>query len=378
MEKYKVTRLLNQRLAPVNDTADKSTVITTVNKGFIFESTGSTVNNLGVWYRDKNNFWYWGAGVEKIAGNTVDKTSEHTFPLQVDNLLFTKLQIDKIWNEGEFGELANVAILDSGISYKIADLTGALGHNIEEGFLNAGKRFKNFLSDNDPINDNNGHGSHCAGLIASRNTIHTVGIAKKCNLYAGKITDIDINPSIDTIIKGIRWAAGLEIDSPQDIDIISMSCGSLISHPDLEATINEAIKIGKILIFSIGNKPSPMSKPTGGTYPALCEGTISVGAVDMDNNFQAFSYINPNLTVCAPGLNILSYGKDGNIMSLSGTSQSTAICAGVAALLVSKLKKRNEVNIPEKVMAAIMGSPQRTIDGFTYRYLQPYDLYKSI
>jgi subtilisin family serine protease len=325
---------------------------------------GENINGINTWYYLTNTNgvrqYYWGGGV------------------QVFDDLISVLSIEKIWNQGEMGDLATVAVLDSGIAVACTDLTDAIASGIIGGFKNADRRMKNFLPDSKTIDDDLGHGSHCSGLIASRNKLQRIGIAKQCKLYIGKITDSGNSPSVANMIKGIRWAAGLDDDAPQDIDIISMSAGSLLNIPDMQPTIDAAISRGKILIFSIGNR-DPDSLPEGGNYPALCSGAISVGAVDQQNAFQSFSYQSPNLTIAAPGSKINSYWINGQFHIESGTSQSTAVCAGVVALLVSKLKKKGEPNVQKKIMELLLKSDLKNgTDGFQYRYIDALKLFNLV
>src|SRR4030095_1354765 len=333
-----VKRLNKRRQIPVHF-PDRANIIGEVFEGFVFE--GEEVEavpnpDLGKWYKDRDGSFYWGGGLEKVITLRVQDI-ETTVEVRIDNVLFSKLQIDLIWRDGETGEMATVAVLDSGIALNCPDLTTAIGMGVNGGFTNASHRMKNFVVESASMDDDKGHGSHCAGLIASRNLHHAVGIAKGCRLYVGKITDLMHNPSIDSMLKGIRWAAGLESDSPTDIDIISMSCGNLLNIPDMRPTIDEALAKGKILVFSIGNR-DPESLPSGGNFPALFNEVISVGAVDFDNQFERYSYQSPNLTIACPGTGIVSYWIGGNTRFETGTSQSAAVCAGVIALLVSKLK----------------------------------------
>ncbi len=334
-----------------------------------------------IWFKDQFNRFYFGAGLTVIEDDQLPApppvVHEVTLPNRVANALISKLGIDAIWADGERGELATVAILDSGIALDCTDLTEAVLNGLP-GPDSIGQRMKNFVAQSTTMDDNFGHGSHCAGLIASRNKKNVVGMAPACTLYVGKISDATHTPSVPNMIAGIRWAAGLENGSPQDIDIIAMSNGSLLNMPDMQPTINEALAKGKILIFSIGNRAAGLP-PEGGTFPASCEGVISVGAVDFDNGFLDFTFQFENLTVCCPGINIFSYWIGGEIHEEKGTSQAAAICAGVAALLVSKLKKRNQANIPARVKELLLSSATKiTSNNYTYRFINPVQLYESI
>jgi subtilisin family serine protease len=368
-----IASVANLRLAPVEDLKNKGNVIGKLVNGAPFESVNETTNKLGPWFQDVNGHWVWGGGLGIVTAAPSAPTlkPEVTIAVKIENSLLTRLQIDQIWNAGETGDKAVVAILDSGIALNCSDLTDAVA-------LNDTSRMKNFVAGSNTMDDDKGHGSHCAGILASRNNLHAVGIAKGCKLYVGKITDSHNSPSVTNMIKGLRWAGGLEIDSPNDVDIISMSNGSLLNTPDMQPTIAEILAKGKIVVCSIGNR-GPQSLPSGGTFPAMINGVISVGAVDLDNAFQDFSYEFNNLTISCPGVNIFSYWINGDTHIETGTSQSTAVCAGIIALLVSKLKRVGESNIQSKIFNLLLNSNFKVNnDGFQYRFIEPIKLFNSI
>lgn len=376
----KAKKLNKRRIIPTF-LPDPDNIVGVVKQDFIFEGeqvpTSELPNpGLGTWYKDRDAHFYWGGAVMEIAPSSPQE-SHTSVVVRIDNPLFSKLQIDRIWSDGETGDLATVAVLDSGFASRCSDLVDALANGVPGGITNASHRMKNFVPGSTTMEDDQGHGSHCAGLIASRNIQHAVGIAPGCKLYVGKITDSLHNPSGDTMLKAIRWAAGLESDSPQDVDIISMSCGSLLNIPDMKPTIDLALSKGKILVFSIGNR-DPESLPLGGNFPALFDNVVSVGSASFDNEFEAYSYQSPNLTIACPGTNVVSYWTGGNTRFETGTSQSAAICSGVIALLVSKLKKKGVGNIQKTVRDLLLTSSTKTTNGFVFRILEPMKLYDSI
>ncbi|WP_243348684.1 S8 family peptidase [Parabacteroides sp. FAFU027] len=338
---------------------------------------GDKYEGIDTWYRDEAGNYYWSGGVENLIEKTKEVQPKIAGEYKNIKTIPYLLQIDKIWDKKEFGENASIAILDSGIALNCPDLLGAISSDIIGGNLNSKLRARNFVPNSISIDDDLGHGSHCAGLIASRNKENPIGIAPKSNLYVGKISDRNNSPSVNSMINGIAWAAGLVQGSPQNIDIISISNGSLLNIPDMIPIVNQALQKGKILVCSIGNRN--LNGPIiGGYFPAIIDGVISVGAVDFNNVFQEFSYRNPKLTITCPGTNVLSYWINGDLNIESGTSQSTAICSGILALLVSKLKKEGEKNISAKINNALINSPLCYNDGYQYRIINPYILYQSI
>jgi subtilisin family serine protease len=343
--------------------------------------TGENINGHNdQWFFDGGNNYYWSGGVSLLSAVDSDSNPAAVVskPEETINDFIKALNIDKIWLAGETGNLATVAILDSGIALDCADLTNAVGLGVPGGFSNAGFRMKNFVVGSNTMEDDMGHGSSCAGLIASRNKNNIVGIAKDCVLYVGKISEANNGPSVANMIQGLRWAAGIEKDSPQDIDIISMSNTSLLNDPDMQPTIDEALKRNKILVFSIGNTANK-NNPTGGCFPAIFDGTISVGAVDLQNKFLDFTYQYDKLTICCPGLEVSSYWVSGAVSKESGTSQATAVCAGIIALLVSALKKKKVAAIPEKIKELLLASESdKASNGYSYKYIDPLKIYNSL
>ena len=367
-----IAPVVNLRLAPVEELKDKGNVIGRLVNGATFESVNETTNKLGPWFQDVNAHWVWGGGLGTVTSAQPAPTlkPEVTIGIKIENPLLTRLRIDQIWNSGETGDSAVVAILDSGIALNCPDLTGAVGPDPLQ--------MKNFVAGSNTMDDDVGHGSHCAGIIASRNNLHAAGIAKGCKLYVGKISDSHTGISVANMIKGLRWAGGLEVDSPDDIDIISMSNGSLLNIPDMKPTIDEVLAKGKIVVCSIGNR-SPQSLPSGGIFPAMFNGVISVGAVNLDNEFQEFSFEFNNLTIGCPGTDVFSYWINGDTRNETGTSQSAAVCAGVVALLVSKLKKLGEQDLQSRVLMALLRANFKVKnDGFQYRFIEPLQLFNSI
>lgn len=379
----KAKKLYKRKVIP-SFLPDPKNIVGIVNENFTFE--GEEVTNvpnpaLGKWYVDRDGHFYWGGGVElfvadKIVAPRTALKKDTEVGVKIDNPLLSNLKIDQIWQEGEMGDRAVVAVLDSGIAFNCPDLVNAIGLKVGDD-INNSKQVKNFVTGSTTINDDKGHGSHCTGIIASRNNEHAIGIAKRCRLYVGKISDADNSPSVANMLKGLRWAGGLDTDSPQDVDIISMSAGSLLNMPDMQPTITEIINRGKIIVCSIGNR-SPQSSPAGGTFPARSQGVISVGSTDFNNDFQNFSYQFENLTIACAGINIASYWINGDTHLETGTSQSNAVCAGIIALLVSKLKKKGEQNIQSKILSLLANSNTKTTNGFKYHFLEPFEMYKSI
>ncbi len=208
------------------------------------------------------------------------------------------------------GEGVKVLIPDTGVDYTHQELSSVFSKP-DRGY--------NFIDDSDDPFDDNGHGTHVAGLLSGLNP----GVATKCNPYSAKVLNAAGYGSEVAIVRAIEWG----IDN--EIDLISMSLGS--SEPSqLEREVIDAAVSRGILIFAAAG-----NEEYGATYPAAYSGVISVAAVDSFNEHAWFSNIHKTVDLSAPGVDVLSCIPGNSYAQLSGTSMATPLAAGVGALLVS-------------------------------------------
>jgi subtilisin family serine protease len=192
--------------------------------------------------------------------------------------------------------------------------------------------------------DRFGHGTHCSSLISCSNDPINIGVAPESRLFAGKISQMGSMDGFSILSRAITWAA-----DTKEIDIISISFGLSEMDPsldDLKKAVAYAISKDKIIVAAIGDKEiNPMP-----VYPALLDGCISVGACTSRGKYWDGNADYDKTCIYAPGVDISSYvvknpyfpEGDTRPYLLSGTSQATAITAGVLGLLVSMLKKKGQ------------------------------------
>ena len=205
-----------------------------------------------------------------------------------------------------------IAIIDSGIDISHPDLVG----NLKGGF--------NAINPKLSYNDDNGHGTHVAGIIgAAKNTIGVVGVAPQVNIYAIKAFDSSGNGYLSDIIEGINWCI------KNRINVINISFGANTDNQIFHDTITRAYQAGIVIVAAAGNDSSNIVN-----YPAAYPEVISVSAVDSSNNIAPFAPIG-KVDVVAPGINIFSTYKDSIYGGLSGTSMASAHVTGGAAVLLS-------------------------------------------
>ncbi len=250
-------------------------------------------------------------------------TLQETLPWGVD-----RIDADVVWAYGNKGAGVNVCVIDTGIDYTHPDLSD----NYRGGY--------DFVNDDaDPLDDN-GHGTHCAGIIAAENnSIGVVGVAPEVNLYAVKVLDRLGSGWLSDCIAGIQWA----VDN--NMDVVSMSWGSSVDSPSLKEACDNAYNAGLVLVAAAGNDGDGDPNTTEYSYPAAYDSVIAVGATNSSDAIADFSNTGPYLELAAPGVNIYStlptyrvtltrtYGYDYG--TLSGTSMACPHVAGVAALILA-------------------------------------------
>ena len=222
------------------------------------------------------------------------------------------------------GDAINVAIVDTGVDTAHPDLTNLKGGVSEVGYTTS-------------YNDDNGHGSHVAGIVAATdNTIGVVGVAPNANLYAVKVLDRRGSGYLSDIIDGLNWA----ID--HNIDVVNMSLGTSSYSSTFDAAVQKTIAAGVVVVAAAGN-----SGPGANTvnYPAKFPGVIGVAATDSNDVVASWSSRGPEVDVAAPGVSIYSTYYKQSYATLSGTSMASPHVAGVAALvLMSPLGTQDDLD----------------------------------
>lgn len=228
------------------------------------------------------------------------------------------LRIPDWWAKSQ-GEGIKVAVLDTGCDLTHPDLKGAIIAH------------RSFIP-GETVEDENNHGTACAGIIAARvDKKGIIGIAPRSSLLVGKVLSNKGSGSMTALANGINWAV------EQRADIISMSLGSDDDDHNVFKAIHEALAKGVIIIAAAGNSGSYGSNTVG--YPARYGSVISIGSHDTNGNVSGFSSRGGDVDFIAPGEDIISTGKKGSYVRLSGTSFATPIVAGICALIISKDRK---------------------------------------
>ena len=277
----------------------------------------------------------------------------------------TQIGADELWTatDGQglplTGEGVVVAVIDTGVDYYHDDLGGGFGPSYK---VIGGYDFYNH--DSDPMDDN-GHGTHVAGIIAADGD-EIKGVAPGAQILAYKTLGSEGQGMMSDVISAIDRAMdpNQDGDTSDRADIISMSLGGAGEATDpVCLAVARAVEAGIVVVAAAGN-----DGPQIGTVasPGIAPEAITVGAVDDSGVLAAFSsrgaapdfVIKPEIS--APGVGIVSTVPFANCamssptgyLAASGTSMATPHVSGGAALLL----QMHPDWTPEQVKSAMITS----------------------
>mgnify|MGYP001589873586 FL=1 len=223
-----------------------------------------------------------------------------------------RIDAELVWPSGNTANPIKVGIIDTGISAKHPDLLS----NIKGGVNTINPR-KNW-------NDDNGHGSHVAGIVAALdNNIGVIGVGPAVDLYAIKVLSASGSGYLSDVIEGIQWAIA------NNMQVINMSLGTSADIQSLHDAVIAVKGAGVVVTAAAGNN--------GGSviFPAAYPEAIAVSATDQNNVLASWSSRGPEVDLSAPGVSIYSTYKGTGYATLSGTSMAAPHVAGSAALVLN-------------------------------------------
>ncbi len=217
-------------------------------------------------------------------------------------------------SDGTGEEIGTAWVIDTGIDLDHPDLNV----NVEKS---------RFFVRAKSADDDNGHGSHCAGIIAAiDNEIGVVGVAAGATLVAVKVLDRRGSGTWTGVIAGMDYVAGAA--APGDVANLSLGGGVSTSVDAAAIALGEA---GVLVAMAAGNDSGDANyhSPARANHANL----FTVSAMDINDNWAYFSnYGNPPVDYCAPGYSILSCYKGGGYATMSGTSMAAPHVAGLLLL----------------------------------------------
>jgi subtilisin len=246
------------------------------------------------------------------------------------------------------GSGVRVAVIDTGIDYAHADLSMSYAGGYD--FVN---------EDDDPMDDN-GHGTHVAGIVAAAyNGFGVVGVAPDVELYALKVLDSTGSGWESDVMAAVEWAVDHGIDvTNNSYGNDSASSPNALEPLALGAAFDNAYAAGVLHVAAAGNSGNRFGLGDNVSYPARFDSVIAVAATDQNNSRAPFSSTGPAVELSAPGVSIYSTTLGGGYGSGSGTSFSSPHVAGVAALVISAgvADTNGSGGVNDEVRAILAGS----------------------
>lgn len=206
----------------------------------------------------------------------------------------------------------------------------------------------------DGHSDKGGHGTNMAALIAAHGRgpdDGVLGIAPAAKVLPIKISNDERSiPSAKAIGDGINWA----IANKASVINVSAVAGPAF---EIEDAVAAAIKANIVVVAGVGNASS--SALVG--YPAAIDGVLAVGATGRDGKHASLSVEGTKVQICAPGVDITTAEPERKYADVDGTSASTAIVSGAAALVRAKFPQLSAPDIINRLTATAddIGPPGR-------------------
>ena len=290
----------------------------------------------------------------------------------------------------------DIAIIDTGIDIDHPDLN-----------VVGGRHFYSLLGlisfEDDQYDDDNGHGSHCAGIAAARNNdIGVVGVAPGARLWAVKVLDSTGSGYLSDVIAGIDWVTA----HAETIEIENMSLAATASSSIFRTAVQGSVNAGIVCVVAAGNDSKdvygfdgvfgtsddviPAAYPEAATISAMVDldgipgGDVYVPSeYGYDDSFANFS--NDSHSVVAgnpvtspgkaidllmPGVSILSCYMNGGYAIGSGTSMASPHAAGLAALYIARYGRANNASEVYDIRQALIDGGVAQDDPERGLYLQ--------
>jgi serine protease AprX len=300
---------------------------------------------------------------------SVQSTVESTGPHTPSDEFLQQTGATQLFASGDTGQGVTVAVLDTGID-DLPDFAGRLIGGVD---LTGG---------NNPFQDSFGHGTFVAGLIAGNGASsggQYEGEAPGADLVSVKVAGATGQTDLATVIEGVQWAVDNHL--AYNIRVLNMSLGfqpfeSTVVNP-LDQAVEAAWNSGIAVVASAGNAGpsngtilSPGDDPLVITVGSLDDMAQPVVADDEMTNFSSAGPTSPDgwakpdlvtsgrsvVSLAAPGSTIYNENPSARIGSGnfvgSGTSFSTAITSGAAALILAD----NPSLTPDQLKARLLGT----------------------
>ncbi len=217
--------------------------------------------------------------------------------------------VDYLGDTTELPEIV-VGIIDTGIEINHEFLSGRI---IQTGYNSS------YSGETNSENDDNGHGTHVAGIVVDNTTDNV-------KIKGYKVLDKDGAGSLSNVLLAIEKA------TQDEVDIINMSLGARAESNLMTEAVNQAKKNGIVVCVSAGNSGSNVSRFIPASIPAC----ITVAAIGLNDGRPYWTNFGQGVDIIAPGVSINSSYLENTYKSLSGTSMASPFAAAACAMILTK------------------------------------------
>ncbi len=270
----------------------------------------------------------------------------------------------------------SVAVIDTGIDYTHLDLGGGFGagHRVIAGwdFVN---------NDANPLDDN-GHGTHVAGIIGSSSATYS-GVAPNVNFIALKVLNANGSGSFGAVEDALKWVTANQARYNIVAVNLSLGAGNYTTNPYtfLDDEFTAIRNAGGFISVAAGNSYYAYGSQPGLDFPAVDPLVVSVGAVYAGNfgsvawasgardfttaadRIASFSQRGAGLSLMAPGAILTSTYLGNTYKAMAGTSMAAPVVAGAAALLHQAMDTRQLAANQDSILALMKSTGVNVFDG---------------
>ena len=270
------------------------------------------------------------------------------------------LNVPAAWMNAS-GEGVTVAVIDSGVSPDVSDLTGSVITGPDLTGLHTPMSNPHWGE----------HGTWMASIIAGHGHdgggSGIIGVAPDAKILSIRVIPDKDDPGYATYDNEPEeriqqsLAEGIMTAVKDGARVISMSIGYSEPSGAVRAAVQYAYSRGAVLVASSGNSGLDDEQRDDGfapvSFPAEYPGVIGVGALYRDGAAANFSSNNLSVKVAAPGQGVPAQGRDGLYWTVDGTSPACALVAGVAALIESRYPSISPAQVTEALTSTASNGP---------------------
>ena len=291
------------------------------------------------------------------------------------------INVTNVWNvqvseNNITGTDETICVLDTGVNFEHVDLAGKNKTCVIDCVGKA-------CVENCSVGDDNGHGTHVAGIAGASGNIN--GVAINSGLIGVKVCDSAGGCSDDDIRAGIDWCVANS--SIFNISVISMSLGGgqyddYCDGDFLAGSINSAVGNNISVIVATGNTDTTYTNATAGiASPACVTNSTRVTATDKSDAYASYAFRHNNFLdiLASPGSSINSTWKNKTYYVASGTSMATPHVAGAFALIRQFYRlQNNKVLTPSEIEDVLNSTGKQIEDSSSGLAFSRIDVYSAV